>query len=229
MNFLSHFYFDRHNTNPDMVMGMILPDLVKNADKSWNFNPVKMEDLFPPVPGYQSLLQGWKRHLQVDSLFHSSVFFKEKTALLKQLLLPVLQSGPVKPFFLAHIGLELVLDHLLLTGMRTDTGMFYTQLERADKTVLLEFLALSGLPDAQRFEKFLTGFISSRYLFSYEKMENITYALNRICMRLWQNPLTEPQLQELTVQLELFKDLISTDYLSIFREIEPQLCNFNHS
>lgn len=223
MNFLSHFYFERQTSNNYIVMGMVLPDLIKNASKDWNLNPQKDEYLFNDIPNYAALLEGWKRHLLLDQLFHSSLFFKEQTAILKQLLLPALQTGPVKPFFLAHIGLELVLDHLLLTKTLIHTDRFYQQLQGANTESLTGFLRLAGLPDQARFQKFIDGFISSRYLFSYEKMENLTYALNRICMRLWNNPFTDEQLNLLTTGLEKFKVLLEKDFLTIFEELDQQL------
>ena len=223
MNFLSHFYFERQTSNDYIVMGMVLPDLIKNANKNWNLNPQKDDYLFNDVPEYNALLTGWKRHLELDQRFHSSDFFKEQTAILKQLILPVLQTGPVKPFFLAHIGLELVLDHLLLTKTAIDTAKFYEQLEGANTPSLAGFLRLAGLPDQAQFNKFLNGFISSRYLFSYEKMENITYALNRICMRLWAEPFTEEQLALLTIKLDEFKQLLEKGFLNIFHQLEQEI------
>jgi len=202
---------------------MVLPDLVKNADKDWNLNPQKDEYLFRDIPEYADLLTGWKRHLELDQRFHNSDFFKTQTGILKQLILPGLQAGPVKPFFLAHIGLELILDHLLLTHLIVDTDHFYHQLSAAHTSSLTGFLRLAHLPDQSRFDKFLNDFISSRYLFSYEKIENITYALNRICMRLWKDPFTEAQLAALTVNLEQFKVLLEKDFLSIFEQLDLEL------
>jgi hypothetical protein len=43
MNFLSHFYFDRHSEDPHLVLGAVLPDLVKNARKDWNLHPERMQ------------------------------------------------------------------------------------------------------------------------------------------------------------------------------------------
>lgn len=223
MNFLSHFYFERQTENDYVVMGMVLPDLVKNAHKDWNLNPQKDEYLFRDVPEYAAVLEGWKRHLLLDQLFHSSAFFKEQTAILKQLIMPALQTGPVKPFFLAHIGLELVLDHLLLTKTTTNADRFYQQLQAAHSEALAGFLRLAGLPDQAKFDLFLDQFLSSRYLFSYEKIENVTYALNRICMRLWKDPFKEPQLALLTAGLEKFKDLLEKDFISIFEELDKEL------
>ena len=223
MNFLSHFYFERHNTNDFIVMGVVLPDFVKNAHKDWNLNPQKAEYLYEPDPDQFALLTGWKRHLEVDRQFHSSGFFKEETAKLKKFILPAMNSGPVKPFFLAHIGLELILDHLLITKNVVSADTFYRQLYSAKGPVLDRFLAQAGLPDEVLFDKFLTNFISSRYLLSYLKMENITYALNRICMRLWAQPFTEEQLADLTGRLILYKESIQDDFMVIFDQIESEL------
>jgi hypothetical protein len=223
MNFLSHFYFERQNPNDYIVMGVVLPDLIKNADKDWNLNPQKDDYLYHDVAEYAAILEGWKRHLELDKIFHSSAFFKEQTGILKQLILPGIQSGPVKPFFLAHIGLELILDHLLLTQHVVDTTKFYTQLQGAHTDSLAGFLRLARLPDPVRFNKFLDSFISSAYLFSYDKVENITYSLNRICMRLWDNPFTEAQLKLITFGLEQFKQQLENNYRYLFDEIELEL------
>lgn len=206
-----------------MVLGVVLPDFIKNAQKDYNLYPLKTIHLFEKEPQQFSILKGWKKHIDVDQIFHSSGFFQQHTNDLKQLILPSCQSSPVKPFFLAHIGLELVLDHLLTINGLVNINTFYDQLVRADKTALNNFLHSCSLTDTAIFFKFLNSFISSRYLFSYQKIENITYALNRICMRLWNNPFTELQLSQLTSQLEAFKGSIKDDYLSIYADIEREL------
>ncbi|MNT86042.1 hypothetical protein D3C72_2262860 [compost metagenome] len=57
--------------------------------KDANLYPQKNEFLFKGNPDEENLLTGWKRHLAVDLHFHSSAFFFEKTAVLKQLIKPV--------------------------------------------------------------------------------------------------------------------------------------------
>jgi acyl carrier protein phosphodiesterase len=220
MNFLSHFYFERANTDHNMVMGVVLPDLVKNAHKDWNLNPQRQDGLFADNPAHRSLLIGWKKHIEVDRLFHCSMFFKEQTAILKQMILPALSAGPVKPFFLAHIALELILDHLLITTGKVNVNTFYTQLAMSNTSDLQAFLLLAGIADIELFNKFLSGYLSSRYLLSYRKTENITYALNRICMRLWPDPFTELQLQQLTQGIETYMKSLDQDFLLIFNQLE---------
>jgi hypothetical protein len=220
MNFLSHFYFERLNDDHDMVMGVVLPDLVKNAHKDWNLNPQKEEELFSGEKRHESILSGWKKHLEVDRLFHCSDFFKEQTAVVKQLILPAVSVGPVKPFFLAHITLELVLDHLLLTSGRINVNTFYAQLSKANSRELQTFLILAGIPDINVFNKFLGSFISGKYLLSYQKAENITYALNRICMRLWAEPFTNTQLDLLTSRINEYIKILAQDFMTIFKDME---------
>ena len=220
MNFLSHFYFERTNPDDFMVMGVVLPDLVKNAHKDWNLNPHRQDTLFASNTRHESLLRGWRKHIEVDRLFHCSEFFKEQTAILKQMILPAVSSGPVKPFFLAHIALELVLDHLLIASGKISVHRFYDQLSKSNTPDLQSFLLLAGIADIQLFEKFLNGYISSKYLLSYQKSENITYALNRICMRLWLDPFTDEQLIRLTSAIHAYIKTLDEDFLLIFNQME---------
>jgi hypothetical protein len=220
MNFLSHFYFERANDDHDMVMGVVLPDLVKNAHKEWNLNPQKQEEMFAAEKRHASILSGWKKHLEVDRLFHCSDFFREQTAIVKEMILPAVTVGPVKPFFLAHITLELVLDHLLLTSGTINVNTFYKQLSLANSRELQSFLTLAGIPDIAVFNSFLSGFISGKYLLSYQKPENISYALNRICMRLWPQPFTDAQMDLLTSRIREYIKMLAPDFLKIFQELE---------
>jgi len=223
MNFLSHYYFDRSNQDASVVMGTVLPDLIKNALKDANLYPQKNEFLFKGNPDEENLLTGWKRHLAVDLHFHSSAFFFEKTAILKQLIKPIVENTAIRPSFLAHIGLELLLDHLLIEHNLIQVNQFYDHLNTVKKESLTDFLEHCGLKDQSAFFKFLDSFISSKYLLSYQKIDNISYALNRICMRLWPETLDEKQLQQLTFELVVFKSLLEKDFITIYQEIEIKL------
>ncbi|WP_443944180.1 hypothetical protein ACJVDH_14810 [Pedobacter sp. AW1-32] len=223
MNFLSHFYFDRLTTDPNIVMGTVLPDLIKNAVKSANLYPQKNEFLFLADENQSFLLKGWKRHLEVDLYFHSSDFFLEKTTALKTLIKPVVEDTSVRPSFLAHIGLELLLDHLLIEHNLVQVHEFYAHLKNVDPSDLRTFLDRCGMVESQVFFNFLENFISSKYLLSYQKLENVSYALNRICMRLWPETLSELQLQKLTFQLAIFKEVLEKDFMKIFGEISIKL------
>ncbi|RBQ10047.1 ACP phosphodiesterase [Pedobacter miscanthi] len=223
MNFLSHYYFDRASEDANVVMGTVLPDLIKNAAKEANLYPQKNEFLFKGNPDEENLLAGWKRHLAVDLFFHSSHFFLEKTTELKQLIKPIVENTLVRPSFLAHIGLELLLDHLLIAHNLIQVHHFYDKLNAVKKESLSDFLEHCNLKQPEVFFNFLEKFISSKYLLSYQQLENISYALNRICMRLWPETLNEKQLQQLTLELAVFKEILQKDFMEIFEEIEGKI------
>ncbi|RZK48327.1 MAG: hypothetical protein EOO99_10590 [Pedobacter sp.] len=223
MNFLSHFYFEQQSPQPYQACGMLLPDLVKNAKYSGNLRPHKHPELFDRKESLKALLIGWKRHLKVDLIFHQAPFFVLHSAQLKEALKPLLVDTPIRPSFLGHIGLELLLDHLLVRDNKIHIPAFYEALDEVEKPILNEFLVLSGLTDTDAFFSFLDQFKSSRYLFSYQKLENISYALRRICLRLWPSDFPEARLPELTACLGNYLIRIETNYMQIFDEIELRL------
>lgn len=206
-----------------MVIGTVLPDFVKNAQKELNLYPQKKPELFIADKSLNQILDGWKRHLAVDQIFHSSDFFTQEMAKLKQLLLPILKDSPVRPSFLAHIGVELLLDHLLVINGKININAFYDHLNNVDDQALKLFLTTSGAENTDPFFKFLASFKSSKYLLSYQKLENISYALQRICMRLWAHPFNEQTVNLLSEQLAIYKISLAKNYQDIFEEIDTKL------
>jgi hypothetical protein len=223
MNFLSHFYFDRKNPNPYEVLGIVLPDLLKNANKNWNLHPEKNESHYDLMPHQKSILKGWKRHLKVDQLFHNSIFFKYHQHEIKLILRDILKDSQVKPFFIGHISLELLLDSLLITRQIISVDFFYHQLNAIEKSELDLFLRLNKIENTEQFHNFYTKFISERYVYSYAEESKIAYALRRICMRIWENPFSLAQENEITERLIKYKKRLSEEFIIIFDDIESQL------
>jgi hypothetical protein len=220
MNFLSHFYFDRDTNNPYFILGTVLPDLLKNADKNVIIHPEKLQH---PDSNVNSIINGWKKHLEVDRYFHSSDYFHFHSHQLKIQLLPAVEGSPVKPFFLGHIALELILDNLLLTTQKVTADTFYDHLDGCDTAVVDEFLTFSGLKETAVFFKFYAGFKKSRYLFSYSDTKEIAYALKKICMRVWNDPFTPEQEVRMNDVLMTYRGGLRGDFMMIFDEIEEKL------
>lgn len=220
MNFLSHYYFDRHIHDPQRVVGMVLPDLVKNTRKDWCIRPEKREGKFQDNELLKNIFIGWKRHLEVDKHFHSSDFFYHHTETIRIKVAPILESSPVRPSFMAHISLELMLDALLLTESVIQAESFYTQISEADRRALHEFLQLNEIAETDLFFKFFDEFIEASYLNSYREANNIMYALGRICQRLWLEPFNETQQLQLTAVLIDYQQDLKNDFMTIFDEID---------
>lgn len=204
-------------------MGIVLPDLVKNAKKEWSLRPEKAPHLFSSDLKLKSILEGWKRHLEVDRHFHSSDFFCYHTQNIKALIGPFLMNTDTRPSFVAHISLELMLDNIILTENIISTERFYRNLSETDRDSLNTFLLLNKITNTAPFFLFLNEFISSEYLNSYRESSHIIYALGRICMRLWTNPFTDTQKMQLTAVLLPYLNNLKKDYMVIFNEIESAL------
>jgi hypothetical protein len=220
MNFLSHFYFDRDTTDCYHVLGTVLPDLLKNADKTIVLHPEKLRH---PDSRIQSLIGGWQKHLDVDRYFHSSEFFKHHSHQLKLALLPALVESPVKPFFLGHIASELILDNLLLTTHEIMVDDFYDHLDGCDRHIIYEFLIYSGMKNPDVFMKFFEGFKKSRYLHTYIDTAQVAYALKRICMRVWHHPFTPEQEAQMSHIIVDYRQLMEPVFMEIFDQISNDL------
>lgn len=223
MNFLSHFYFDRHCPNPERILGTVLPDLIKNADKSWIIHPNKHAEQLQADRALSLILTGWNRHLEVDRHFHNSTYFFSQTQVIKQAILPAIESSPIRPSFLAHITLELLLDHLLLKKGIINPRDFYNSLKQVKKSTIELFLTINGIDNIPQFFRFYDEFIRSSYLHRYSEIENITYSLNQICARLWKNPLTSAQKIRLNDVISRYTNNLDSDFMIIFEEIDSRL------
>jgi hypothetical protein len=220
MNFLSHFYFDRDTTNCYLVLGTVMPDLLKNADKNVIIRPEKS---IHPKPDVNSIIHGWNRHQEVDRYFHGSDFFLTHSHQLKNKLLPAMTGSPVKPFFLGHIALELVLDNLLLTQQKVTAYKFYEHMEGCSEATINEFLTFSGLKETGFFFRYYNEFNRSKYLYSYAETREISYALKRVCMRIWKNPFTPENELAMTDVIIEYRTELEKVFMSIFDEIEAKL------
>lgn len=220
MNFLSHFYFDRYSTNCYHILGTVMPDLLKNADKNAIIHPEKLSHTDEQL---QSMIDGWKKHLEVDRHFHNAEFFHTHSHQLKLHLLPALQNSPVKPFFLGHIALELILDNLLLTESIITADGFYEHLDGCNDEAIRAFLHFSGMPDAEVFIRFYADFKRSRYLHTYVNIDQVANALKRICMRIWKKPFTPGQEQQLNYLLADYRLMLQPVFMQIYNEINQKL------
>ncbi|MGI4021013.1 MAG: ACP phosphodiesterase [Janthinobacterium lividum] len=220
MNFLSHFYFDRNCNDAYHVLGAVMPDLLRNADKTAQIKPERL----PPQndAAICALISGWKKHLEIDRHFHSSKFFKYHAHQLKLLLAPAIAGSEVKPFFLGHIALELILDNLLLTTDTVFADDFYDHLKNAEEVKIAAFLKLNCV-DPQKFLQFYNRFINEKYLYSYTQLDSVVHALKGVCSRIWKNPFTKTQEVDVNKVITNYRQALSADYKSVFAEIDTLL------
>ncbi len=224
MNYLSHFYFDRQSNNPYTIAGIALPDLVKSHNRRWNIHPHKHRIAWQEDKVLLQIEQGWERHLLVDMYFHDSDYFKEKNQLIIRELRKInFDHKGVKPFMLAHIGLELLLDSLLIRENKVSVARYYELLGTADRAKIIDFLRFNGIENSESFDTFYQRFLDVEYLFSYTSNENIVYALNRINLKITGSYLSQKDVQNLNETFSKMYIQIAGDYMYIFEFINQKI------
>lgn len=223
MNFLSHYYFERYSRNPELVLGCVLPDLVKNADKDINVLPHKYEPRFAGNPKLGNIYLGWHRHVEADRYFHNAPFFYTHTHALKLLLTPAVADTPIRPSFLSHIALELLLDHLLLHHQAVHESDFYACLAAADRDTVARFLRLCNVQDTAFFFTYFNSFLRAQYIGSYRQFSQITHAIIQICRRVWDVQLSSGQQERMTTALAQYAAELDGGFRSIFDELQAHL------
>lgn len=227
MNFLSHFYFSQNEKNPYYSLGTILPDLCRNYDKSWKFHPERNADKFNKESTFAALIDGWKLHVQVDKIFHSSPAFALQSSALRNELVSVFTRLPIRPFYLAHVGYELVLDSLLIHHKLIDIDLFYRNLAACDPTIIHDFLGAIGIFDTAGFLHFLKAFIENRYLENYHIPMNLVSALDYIGRGVWQEKFTETEAAKAGIIFQNFQGSLNPHFLEVFNFIDLKLAEFS--
>jgi hypothetical protein len=187
-------------------------------------HPHKYHELWQDNEVLQSIHLGWQRHLAVDDLFHSSDYFLQKSRKISEDIRNLkLDNINLKPFMVGHIGLELILDTLLIKNKIIDSKAFYNHLETCQVNDIEQFIYLNGIADAAEFRTFYQRFKEVKYLLSYKSNESIVYALNRIQYRLSGSFLNEKDTIILQDAIAECMNYIELDYLTVFEEIEWRL------
>jgi len=223
MNFLSHFYFERFATVPERVLGSLLPDLLKNVDKSYVFHPQKFEEQLFSHPLSMEISEGWYRHVEVDKLFHSSEFFLSHCHTLRRQLDPILEGTPIRGTFMAHIAIELILDHLLIKHQLVNVNRLYEHLENVNRSIVKTYLTTIGVEDTKGFFEFYDKFLKWRYIADYKDLDQISKPLINISKRIWTFETPKEVHKGLTEVLIRYTDGNLKDFKDIYAYIQDNL------
>ena len=125
---------------------------------------------------------------------------------------------------MAHIMLELMIDRLIIKETPEICDRFYHMLEKVTSRHINMYLnSLDFVKKAGEFVAFFDRFVQHRYLFHYINNEKLIFALNMIFSRIGDQQLTEGDREKLNECIFKIEKNLSTDYTSIFHELEQEL------
>lgn len=223
LNFLSHYYFNRLERSPGLTLGAILPDLIKNSDKTARLFPEKLDAQLWSNPELAAIKSGWDQHMAVDRIFHNLPFFHTHTHALRLLLVPVVQHTPIRASFLSHISLELLLDHLVLSEGLVRAQNFYEDLSKVSRADVQTFLKAANYEQIPSFMAFYDHFLTVQYVGMYSDLAEVSRALINICRRVWKFQFDPTQLEALEQVLAEYKERLLPIFRPVFKEIDAQV------
>jgi len=202
VNFFAHYYF--HNKQGDNWhnAGLLFPDLLRifTSDQriSEKAGAMQIETFH-----HQNLSIGIHKHFDADDIFHNWQWFKDTN---HKLALEIRNSDTdiKRDWFLAHILIELAIDHVLVSENESKVNDLYNDLGACGKAEWLDFFKEKGFGEADKWYENYLKFISHRYIFTYKDTDNVVYALNRIYQNTGIGKFNDTQNQFLVLLLNNF-------------------------
>jgi len=179
MNYISHYYLFKEISNPEMTLGLVLPDFTRAVDKKFRLKKIKNID---KADHFYDLKYGINQHLETDIIFHAAPFFKIHVAKLKAQIIELqLIENNKYAFFLAHIAFEMILDRCLIKKDAKAAQDFYTLIKQVDLELIKVFLKENNFTQhTSKLNEFMHNFNTKKYILAYVEDTKMAYALGRV-------------------------------------------------
>lgn len=179
MNFLAHFYTANSNIEAYKLLGVILPDVVRDFSKIHNH---KIEnDFSSEVLEINQMLAGINLHLKGDKAFHNHSIFLELEAQAKKSLKAQTKITVKRKFIIAHVLVELMLDQYIINNSPEKLDSFYKTLNNIElNRANLFFEALNTTEDVSHFKRNFSHFLEIKFLYHLKENEGVIFTLNKV-------------------------------------------------
>ncbi len=174
MNFLSHFYLLSKKHSSDLVVGNLLPDVIRGFSKLYNHH-IRNKN----IDYSNSFLSGIKFHIEADKLFHNSIFFKRNTFAFRNIS-ETLDLNISKEFIVSHVLLELLIDRFIDSRDENLTKMFYTILNQSSMQHIEREVSALNIPSPKKIVDNLHNFIKKEYAYMLRTEKGVLEAMNAI-------------------------------------------------
>lgn len=215
MNFLSHYFLLPDQSNEDIVLGNLLPDLMRGFSKIYRQEIKPREDIHTT-----DIVKGVHFHLKADKLFHNHDFFEKHCDILKGLI-DKSQLQNQRNFIVSHVMLELLIDQYLMEHEKEVAPAFYKKLESALNQDLEEKVKMTlNQQNTSRIISIFKGFTESKYAFSLQETKGVQEALYHIIGRRIGIEFTHPNWEEV---IEEGRNEIDKELPSFLKHLNQEL------
>lgn len=186
MNFFSHFFVDFDPNKPAFNAALVAPDILRNFTPNQSkfhfehFQQITSRDQPKAEPILHDFFNGCLQHIQRDKEFHQSQLFQEIYQSQRsnwQLTCPKFQIP--RFWFSLHVVIEIMIDSYLISNNLEKLHLFYNTLESQQETYR-KAIELMGHTQIDHFMERYNRFCSHQYLFHYQDLERVGFALHKI-------------------------------------------------
>ncbi len=183
MNYFAHGY--AFIDDPWFLAGTAVPDWLNVSDRGTRVRARQAASWIDDAdPRVASLARGIARHHADDSWFHENAAFAELswrfTAELRDLL--VSDEG-MRPSFLGHILVEILLDATLIESDAARLESYYQAVAAVDPAVVEAAVNRMAARPAERLAVMIPLFVRERFLSDYVDDGKLWYRLNQVMRR----------------------------------------------
>jgi hypothetical protein len=193
MNYFAHAAAFLEAEDPCFVVGTAVPDWLTVADRQVR---VRARHVRPavddPDPAVAALARGMLQHLLDDARFHETRAFAESSLALTVASRDVLGGEPgLRPSFLGHLLVELLLDAALIAEDRRRLDRYYGLLDAVDAAWVQAVVNRLAPRPTARLARMICGFRRERILRDYLEDGKLLVRLNQVMRRVGLFPLAE--------------------------------------
>jgi hypothetical protein len=180
--------------NPYFAVGCCLPDWLSICDRKCRAHEKNARKFVEdPDPVVSIVARGVVQHHQDDAWFHATPIFN-KLMLDFSVELKRIHGGErtMRPGFVGHILVELLLDAFLSSQHPGKMEVFYQQTAALDREKIQLAINQFATRPTDRLAGEIQRFVNARYWFDYETDEGLMFRINQVLRRVRLEPLGEP-------------------------------------
>jgi hypothetical protein len=186
MNFLSHFYLHKDNSDNHFTVGLTIPDVVGFHSRKIRLTKRTLREAGANIKDkdIRSCIAGMITHIMLDTWFHNSEFFKENVTFLEDKYRDYNSAKDKLMHFYAHITLEIFIDKYLL-GLEPDIAdRFYGSYQMFDFERISQVFHKMRYFEKDKFVYFAESTANSSFLKEYIHDDMIMSILKRVSNRI---------------------------------------------
>lgn len=180
VHFLAHFFSSPDPLNPYVTIGLAIPDMHRQFTRVYNTS--RLSQFIPTGEQQLAVHAGILAHYQQDAVFHELPVFSEWVQRVQQLYHQKAEGTLItRLFFLAHLGVEMLIDRAIVMQYPHYPDLFYRHLQQvSDKEILLYFNQLAVPASGLIVQQQITRFLDHRFLYYFQSFDDMMEGLFRV-------------------------------------------------